>query len=46
VSPTDLAFENKSDGVGVLVGLRLDDGVGVGGFPLDVGGDAAIREAC
>jgi hypothetical protein len=43
VGPTNLTFEGGGDGAGVLVGVWLDDEVGVGGFPVDVGGDVGRR---
>jgi hypothetical protein len=46
VGPTNLTFECGSDGGGVLIRVRLDDDVGVGGLSVDVGGDAAIEKAC
>jgi hypothetical protein len=46
VGPTNLTFEGGGDGAGVLVGVLLDDDAGVGGFSVDVGGDAAIGKAC
>jgi hypothetical protein len=46
VGATYLTLEGGCDGAGVLIGMGFDDGVGVGWFPVDVGGDAAIGEAC
>jgi hypothetical protein len=42
VSLTNLTLEGGGDGAGMLVRVWLDDDVGVRGFSVDVGGDAAI----
>jgi hypothetical protein len=42
VGPTKLTLERGNEGTGVITGVGLQDDVGVGWFPEDLGGDASV----